>query len=662
MTIRVVPRIAPVAKPLALALAVSLTLAATAARADDADVPTVVVSGARFAADPALAPIAATVITADDIRRAGSADVNEAIRKIGGVYGRQSFDGSPDFALDLRGFGTNSSQNLVVLVDGVRLSENELAGAVLSTIPVDSVERIEITRGGSSVLYGDGATGGVIQIFTKTGAARGVHGSALASWGRFHARDLRANLAAGIGQWSLDGSVGNQDSDNYRANSRFKQTNFNGGASYAYDGGRAGIRVDSARQDSRLPGSLTEAQFQANPRQSLTPHDFGSLDSDRVTAFVEHHIGTTEFATELSHREKTVKAAYEFNYGSGPFLSRSTYDSRQNQFSPRVRKLDDINGMRNELVAGVDLIRWNRKTRADYSLADASQSSKGMYVRDELRWDQAHNGRLAAGARHEVFDKDYVDPLGMSSKPEHSSQAQNAWDLQASYDFVPGFGMHAKAGQSYRMPNADENSYRSSAGVLKAQTSHDLELGATLGDAVNQIALRLFRHQLQNEIFFDPTVKGFGANTNLDPTRRQGLEIDGQAALSQELRVTGHLQHVEASFTGGPNAGREMVLVPRNVLTARLVWAPGNGQTADIGTQYVATQRYGSDFSNSCSARMPSYTTLDARYARQVGAWELAVAGSNLTDRQYYSNAFGCRSGIYPSDGRQLKLSARYAF
>lgn len=661
MTLRVSPRVAPVAKPLALAFAVSLTFAAPAAFAQ-ADLTTVVVSGARFPADPALAPIGATVITAADIRRAGSADVNEAIRKIGGVYGRQSLDGSPDFALDLRGFGSNSSQNLVVMVDGVRLSENELAGTVLSTIPVDSVERIEITRGGSSVLYGDGATGGVIEIFTKTGAARGVHGSALASYGQFHARDLRGNLSAGVGRWTLDGSVGNQDSDNYRANSRFKQTNFNGGVAYAYDGGRAGIRVDSARQDSRLPGSLTEAQFQADPRQSQTPHDFGSLDSDRVTAFVEHHIGATEIAAELSHREKTVKSAYEYNFGSGPFYSRATYDSRQNQFSPRVRNLSDIYGMRNELVAGVDLIRWKRKTTADFSLADASQTSKGVYVRDELRWDAAHNGRLAAGARHEVFDKDYVDPLGMSTKPEHSSQSQNAWDLQASYDIVPGVGVHAKAGQSYRLPNADENSYRSSVGVLQPQTSHDLELGTTLGDQVNQIALRLFRHQLHNEIFFDPTINGFGANTNLDPTRRQGFEIDGQAALAQDWRLTGHVQHVEAKFTAGPNDGREMVLVPRNVVSARLAWVPGSGQTADIGTQWVSTQRYGNDFNNSCSARIPSYTTLDARYARRIGQWELAVAGNNLTDRQYYSNAFGCRSGIYPSDGRQLKLSARYEF
>ena len=56
---------------------------------------------------------------------------------------------------------------MVLVLDGVRLSENELGGAALSTIPIDTVDRIEIIRGGASVLYGEGATGGVIIITTK---------------------------------------------------------------------------------------------------------------------------------------------------------------------------------------------------------------------------------------------------------------------------------------------------------------------------------------------------------------------------------------------------------------------------------------------------------------------------------------------------------------
>jgi iron complex outermembrane receptor protein len=655
----VVSSSAPAFKPLALACAVSLSALSACAFAQEGPIASVVITGPRFPSAPALAPIGATVITQGEIRRAGASDVNGAIRKIGGVFGRQSLDSSPDFALDLRGFGTNGSQNMVIMVDGVRLNENELASTVLASIPIDTVERIEITRGGGSVLFGEGATGGVIQIFTRRAGGAGTHGTLFAEAGQFDARDLRASLTHGVGSIALDAAIGSQRTDNYRANSDFEQTSFSGGAQYAYEGGRVGVRVESARQDSRFPGSLTLAQFEADPRQTKTPNDFGSLDTDRVTAFIEHRLGKLEFAADLSHRERDVDATYVSDFGT----TRIALDSRQTQFSPRVRQLTSAGAMLNELVAGVDLVRWERNTRSDFSQADTKQDSKAFYVRDELRFDPQNDGRISVGARHEVFDKDFSDALAFNPAPESGSQSLNAWEIQGSYKVLPLVGVYAKAGQSYRVANVDENGYRSTDGMLAPQTSHDLELGATFGDSARQVTARLFRHNLHNELFFDPTLNGgFGANTNLDPTRRQGFEIDAEAALAPGWRTTFHLQHVNASFTEGPNAGRELVLVPKNVLTARLAWLPGDGQSADIGTQWVDSQRYGSDFTNSCDARVPSYTTFDARYARKLGAWEFALSGLNLADRHYFSNAFGCKSGIYPSDGRQLKFSARYDF
>jgi iron complex outermembrane receptor protein len=322
--------------------------------------------------------------------------------------------------------------------------------------------------------------------------------------------------------------------------------------------------------------------------------------------------------------------------------------------------------MLDELVGGVDVARWKRKTTSSYSSADASQSSRAVYVRDELRFDPAHEGRIALGARHETFDKEYVDTQAHVA-PEDRSQAQNAWEVQASYRIHPLVDVYAKVGQSYRVANVDENSYRSTTDILQPQTSHDLELGTTLrhapGDDSRTLTARVFRHRLNNEIFYDPTLNGgWGLNTNLDPTERKGFEIDAEAQLAAGWRASAHVQHVIARFTEGPNAGREMVLVPKNVLTARLAWVPGNGQSADVGAQWVDSQRYGSDFTNGCAARIPSYATFDARYAVRVGGWEVAATGLNLADRRYFSNAFGCQSGIYPSDGRQLKLSARYDF
>lgn len=644
--------------PLALAVALCFAAPAFAQTAAQALAP-VVVTGARFDSDPSLLPIGATVISAAEIRRSGASDVNQAIRKIGGVLGHQSLDGSPDFALDLRGFGTNSSQNMVVMLDGVRLSENELSSAILSTIPVDSVERIEITRGGSSVLFGDGATGGVIQIVTKRPGARtaGTHGSVFGEAGQLGLREGRAAMTHSTDSWAFDLSGGALDTDNYRDNNKFKSRSVNAGAQVAFPDGRAGVRLSSTRQDSRFAGSLSQAQFDTNPRQASTPDDFGSLDSDRFTAFIEAKVAGYDLAAELSHRRKELEASYFFGTGSAAL----DYESKQTQFSPRVRKLSQFGGVLNEAVAGIDFIDWTRDQKGAMPVK-ATQKSKALYLRDEVKWDAF---RLAAGVRRELFEKQNADAAPWATANYDVTQGLNAWDMQGSYALSPKATLHAKIGHSYRVANADENGYTPVPNtVLQPQTSHDLELGTTYTDGSGKLSARVFRHELRNEIFYDPTAGafGFGANTNLAPTKRQGFELDASAELARDWTLSGHYQRVKATFTEGAMSGREMVLVPKNVLSARLTWTPADGQTADIGAQWVDSQRFGSDFDNSCTARIPSYTTLDARYARKFGAWEVALSGLNLTDKNYYGMAFQCRGGIYTSDGRQLKLSARYEF
>jgi iron complex outermembrane receptor protein len=652
-------------RPLAAAVSLCFGAAAVAAAAPAAaqvslGLAPVVITGSRFDADPALAPIGATVIGAEEIRQSGASDVNAAIRKIGGVYGRQSLDGSPDFGLDLRGFGTNSSQNLVIVLDGVRLSENELSNAILSSIPVDSVERIEITRGGASVLYGDGATGGVINIVTKRPGKAASSGSVFVEGGQFHAGEVRVSGAQAWNGFAADATLGTQRTDNYRDNNDFKQTHFSGGAQWYGNDGRVGFRYEGARQDMRFAGALNYAQFDDNPRQTLTPDDHGSLDSDRFTVFGKYRIAGFDLAADLSYRKKTVESVY-FSFGA---IYAASYDSKQTQFSPRIRRLGDIGGMLNEVVAGVDLIVWDRTTWSPGSAADASQHSKALYVRDELRFDPAHEGRVSAGVRREIFDKDFSDALSYGSTGYQINQGLNAWELQASYMPVANLTVYGKGGQSYRVANSDENAYTSLQNQpLAPQQSHDAELGATYANAAQKITARVFRHNLKNEIFYDPTANGFGANTNLDPTRRQGFELDAEQRIAAHWNASAHFQHVKATFTEGVNSGKEMVLVPRNVLTARLSWTPSSRQSADVGVQWVDSQRYGSDFSNNCAGEMPSFATFDARYARKFGPWELALSGQNLTDKRYYSQAFSCeKGGIYPADGRQFKLSARYEF
>jgi iron complex outermembrane receptor protein len=612
--------------------------------AQERQLDSVIVTASRFEEPMTVLSAGTTVISSEQIRASGAPDLNEASRKIGGVLGRQDLNGSSDSALDLRGFGTTSEQNLVVMVDGVRISEIGLSNALMSSIPVDSVERIELTRGGSSVLYGNGATGGTIHIITKRGNPGRRSGSASVAVGNYGQREARASISTGSESLVADISASTRHTDGYRRNGYSDQNNLNLGLSAPIDGGRIGLRTNFSRQESGLPGSLTLAQFNADPQQTTKPRDNGTVDANRYVLFMEKKIGNLDFAADLSRRTQRSVGRY-------PSMSYTAMtDSEADQFSPRVRHVAQVDGLQHETVAGVDLMRATRK-----GYGEASQDSDAIYVRHEVR---ASESSVAFGARRENFS--------LASSGVGRDFGLNAWEITAAHDLRPGLGVYAKTGRSYRVANVDESA--GAVGTLAPQTSNDFEIGTQIKHEQGKLTLNWFRHDLRNEIIYNPTAATAdpmfaGANVNLDPTRREGVELRVSQTLSSTWSVQTTAQHVSPTFRSGANTGKDIPLVAHNTFAARLTWTPGDGRRGDIGWQWADRQRYGNDFANSCSTRVPSFDSLDGRYAWRYDGWEFAVVGNNLTDKNYFSTAYGaCRNGIYPDPGRQLQITARRDF
>ncbi|MCW3693615.1 Plug domain-containing protein, partial [Burkholderia cenocepacia] len=98
-----------------------------------------------------------TVITADDIAHSPVQSLPEILAQVPGVQLQTPYGGpnGAQTSVDLRGFGAFASDNTLFLLNGRRLNDVDKAGFDLTTIPLDSIARIEIVRGNSgAVLYG----------------------------------------------------------------------------------------------------------------------------------------------------------------------------------------------------------------------------------------------------------------------------------------------------------------------------------------------------------------------------------------------------------------------------------------------------------------------------------------------------------------------------
>ena len=636
------------------ALAVALAALHLSTHAQTGPLKEVTVNATRFTEPARPLPFGVSVVTAQEIERSGAATVNEALMRILGIVGRQDLFGGGEYNLDLRGFGATADNNQVIIVDGVRLSESDLGGTRLSGIPIESVERIEVLRGSGAVLYGEGATAGVIVVTTKAGAgiARPAGATVYGGAGTYDTRELRANANMGGvgGGFMLDASAQKRKSDNHRDNFRSDLDAASVTGQWLGESGRVGLRLSQEDLDTGLPGGLTPQQYRANPRQTTTPDDFARIRGERVGAFGEVQLGAWQVALDVSRREKTLRSL-----SSGfPF----DYDIDADNASLRARHASTFGGYANALVAGFDAAQWERDVLGTFG-SRGTQRNRGVYLKDDLTLPAGT--RLSAGWRTERVRKETT-----AAPDQPLADRLNAWDLGASHPVLPDVTAFARVGRSFRLANVDEFSFTLPGVQLRPQTSRDAELGARWIHASGSVEARLFRSQLTDEIGFDPAALAqFGptpANINFDPTRRQGLEVDATQALSPTVALRLNAAVRKATFRSGPHAGNDVPLVPRKTLALRAEWTPAAQHRITGGLNWVSSQH--PDFDNTCS--MPSYTTADLRYAYQWRNAEFSLGATNLFDRNYFTQAFRCAGGepssIFPEPGRAVTAAVRVKF
>ena len=155
-------------------------------------------------------PPSVTILTHEEIQESGVEDLGEILQGVDGVFVKAYGGSSGLKTLSLRGY---SPEEVLILLDGVPLNSPQSGLVDLSTIPLQSVERIEVYRGGRSSWFGGSAMGGVVNIVTETHESH-PRTSIQSTLGSFDFRLLTLSRSEKKNRWGYSLSLQGEDGRN----------------------------------------------------------------------------------------------------------------------------------------------------------------------------------------------------------------------------------------------------------------------------------------------------------------------------------------------------------------------------------------------------------------------------------------------------------------
>jgi len=664
------------------AVAVAATAFVSAACAQERVVlPPIDVASSRLDSGVGIAGTSTTVITAEDIARSPGQSITDIIGEVAGVQVTHTL-GNPigvNDVVDIRGFGVFAQSNVLVLVNGRRYQDFDSQGFDFASIPLNSIQRIEVTKGNSgAVLYGDGAVGGVINIVTKSAAPLPYKAKIESAAGSYGFLEGRLSTGASSGPWSLSVFSNVATDSGYRQNSKSRQNNLVSNLNYAGSGWSAYLTLGLDQQRQNLPGALPNLPLVFpitldDPRASVLPLDWANKQDVNVTGGATVNLApNVDLIVDGGVRRKFQQSEF-FNYFNNPFFvydpnsaAPSSYINTGMTTSSLTPRLDagyHLLGVKNHLLTGLDL--YNTQYDSDrysapinvqaihhYNIRQTTAALYAMdtaYLRPDL--DLSFGARLQRNMLAATDDYNAADDPNAgfyATSPQAPSLSTAEWQYAAhlglEYRLNQAFTLFARGARAFRLPNADE---RVGAGNpfgfvapanfdLKTQTSYDIEGGFRFNWNRLHYETSVYRMELENEIHFIPALF---LDVNLEPTERTGWENFVTYQLTEDVRLRSGLAYTRAIFREGPNAGNDVPMVSRWSGTAGVSWNIWKEWAVlDVSARFLGERRMDNDQAN-VQPLIPAVTTVDAKLGGKYDRFFWSIGVQNLFNVNYYDYA-----------------------
>jgi len=613
------------------------------------------------------APSSVSIITSDEIKKAGYRTLADVMRSTRGAYVTYDRNYSN---IGIRGFARPGDFNtrVLLLIDGHRMNDNLYGSALIgreAMLDVDLIDRVEIIRGPSSSIYGNSAFLGVINVVTRNGSE--INGAEVSgeagSWETFKGRFTYGKRFTNDVELTLSGTIYDSAGQDRLFYKEFNTPENNNGIAQDADDEYAHNLFGKIRyHDFTLSGGY------ALRKKHVPTASFGTLFNDGrekttddqyyVDLQYEHsYSDDLQVMGRIYYDRYAYRADYPYNFaapGDPPFVVVSHDDNFGDGIGAEAQLTKQFFD-RHTLVAGAEYRNQLNLFQSNFN--DDPRTYNFRIDRDGWWWGAYAQGELAimtnllvnVGLRYDDYSN-----FGGTLNPR-AGLIYSPWEPTT---------FKVLYGQAYRAPNSYEL-YLDSPGFNKANPDLGPETIRTYEAVYEQrlpynlrLSLSGYYYDIDDLITqtFDPADNLFVFwNVNEVTARGLELELEGRYARGLVARASYTLQRAEDGKTGV-----ELNNSPRHMAKLNLI-VPLYKEYLFAGLDL----QYYSSMKTIAGARSSGFLTANATLFSHeiIKGLEVSASIYNLFDRKYaYPGSTGHVQDTLPQDGRSFRVKLSYKF
>jgi hemoglobin/transferrin/lactoferrin receptor protein len=678
-------------------VAIALFVAFSNANAQETTLSPINVTAKGYSSTDIETPLSTTTLEKAEITRRGGQNLGDALRGEPGIaVSNDSAQGQNPF---IRGLGKDS---IVLLVDGMRFNSAQPAGAIASFMSLGLAERVEVIKGGASVLYGTGAIGGVINVMmpqakfvpgvgvetvaSYDSASQGMRGTGVfnASKGD-HALMIGTSLA-GIGDYkSPEGTV---------PRTGYDSSAFIGQYRFRLDAQQQ-LRLSMQQQkdeDVWYPGSTRP--HPTNPAtRSTTVHS--PKQERRLAELGYNRKGSGDAPMNLDVRvyhQEMERSIYSFANWLDRDIVTNNVTFKTNGLDV---KTDWLVHPRHLISFGVNA--WEMTGNPDRMMAaaptfttfaqnnpfqNASIKALGFYAQDDMRFGKLN---VLAGLRYDVV-KSTADNMNNSTRTTGLDGKDSAvsGSLGAIYEAAPLFRPYANYARAFRAPGMRERYesglrgdgyYYAGSPEVEAETANQFEIGIKGANTKVDYGISAYYNQIDNYLTGKilsgaESTAACGAANSLNCKKTVNLgsaTIKGMDAHARWQVMSGQWLRAGYSRVRGTNddLNEPLFQMPADEVSLGWLGHIQPGVQADFTLRLVDKQdRVAAQFTNGSENSTAGFVTADLGTTWTIDKQNsLRLALKNVANKTYHEHLTeGISGSEIKAPGRSLQLVWRGSF